>query len=130
MGAWMAARQERTRFKRMYGYGSNGCFRNKEEFVATHSASTQKKITMNGQLPPKSATLSDTYCPSLRSLPNVRFKFSASVSCSCMLVTTSRSRRESSPFSSSKALSTYCERKSWRHSWQSRLDDVTADHVF
>ena len=56
IGAWIAARQESSRFSRMYGNGSNGLLK-RAEVSAIQPSSTPPNRRMNTQLPPNSAIL-------------------------------------------------------------------------
>ena len=101
-GAWIAATQDRTRFKRINGYGSKA-FEAKIVLTTIHKISTPVNAKMNAQLPANFAIASAARCPSVYFsvvgfseilLSASRFRTSSSViSCWMSLRTSFRSFR-------------------------------------
>ena len=61
-GAWIAATQERTRFKRINGYGSKA-FEAKIVLTTIHKISTPVNAKINAQLPANFVIASAAHCP-------------------------------------------------------------------
>lgn len=64
-GAWNAAIKLRTKFNKMNGAGSNGCF--ESELNVIHPASISEKQKMNRHEPTKYVTESLIFCDVVRS---------------------------------------------------------------
>ena len=61
-GAWIAATQERTKFKRINGYGSKA-FAARIVLTTIHRISTPVNAKINAQLPANFAIVSAARCP-------------------------------------------------------------------
>jgi hypothetical protein len=110
-GAWRAARHDKTRFKRINGYGSKTPVSRNAELITIQHASTKPKSRINLQLPPNVAMRSDSRSPNVSASLFSVDKCSLMSSWSVRAASTSFSSVESSPLSSCKSPSTCRARK-------------------
>ena len=112
----MAARHDSIIFNNKNGYGSTGLFINIKVLITTHSIKTDANIPMNFQLPPNSATLSAVRSPNVVFFPNRASMRLTKDSWSTMLLITSLSSLDTSPFSVSRTPCIYSSRNFFRES--------------